>query len=285
MSDKNIYRKIHYRIDVGLNRANQVVQTEIPELSQFDNKSGLLVFDFYNEGRRVPLENTRILVNFLLPNGKAVADELTTINLLKSRASYVTPNGLLQVDGLVSGNITLYKEDSQITAPVKFNFMVVDAINTDDIVGHEGYPILMKLIADVDKAIDKVNQWDEHYQMNYHNHDIKFKQKYDSVSSEFDTMTQNFTNRMDSKFNEVQSAFNNKSTTIDNQFNTQYNFITRRFDEKYQEIDDAFHGADVDEMFAEKFEGLEEEYAETYADMKKTVREVYNTTLKYRYID
>ena len=40
---QNLHRYAHFRIDFGLNEALQEVQTEIPELVQYDNNSGMFV--------------------------------------------------------------------------------------------------------------------------------------------------------------------------------------------------------------------------------------------------
>ena len=45
---QNLLRYAHFRIDFGLNEAHQDVQSEIPELVQYDNNSGMFVFDFFN---------------------------------------------------------------------------------------------------------------------------------------------------------------------------------------------------------------------------------------------
>ena len=46
-----------------------------------------------------------------------------------------------------------------------------------------------------------------------------------------------------------------------------------------------FNQGDINAMFQEKFERLEEDFAQDYTDMKQTVREVYDTTLKYRIVE
>ena len=251
-SKKDVYRQAHYRIDFGLNRADQVVQTETPELTQYDNNSGLFVFDFYNDGRRLKIDDCRIFVSFILPNGDKVSDEVEEIRTIESRALYYTPSGILTQQGLVHGNISLYKDGVQITSPVKFAFAVVESIDTSDFVEHDSYPMLTKLILKVDELVDNLEQWDGKFNANYDKHDLKFNQKYDSVTEEF----------------------NEKSQAID-----------VRFDDKWNEIDAMFHQGDIDAMFQEKFERLEQDFAQDYSDMKQTVREVYTTTLKYRYVD
>ena len=69
---QNLHRYAHFRIDFGLNEAQQDVQSEIPELVQYDNESGMFVFDFFNLGRRVDTEGYTIVLNFLLPNGELI---------------------------------------------------------------------------------------------------------------------------------------------------------------------------------------------------------------------
>ena len=41
----------------------------------------------------------------------------------------------------------------------------------------------------------------------------------------------------------------------------------------------------MDGAFEKKFENLEEEYAEQYAETKRITHEIYTTTLTYRFVD
>ena len=61
--------------------------------------------------------------------------------------------------------------------------------------------------------------------------------------------------------------------------------INSEFEDLKDQFNDAFNSFDMGGAFQEKFEGLEQQYAHDYADMKQTVKEIYTTTLTYRYIE
>ena len=106
---QNLHRYAHFRIDFGLNEAQQEVQTEIPELVQYDNNSGMFVFDFFNLGRRVDTSGYTIVLNFLLPNNSLITRMVEPKNIQASRAVFYTPTRILTHAGMVEANITLFK--------------------------------------------------------------------------------------------------------------------------------------------------------------------------------
>ena len=256
---KDLYRQIYLKVDFGLNGDNQIVQKEIPELVQYDNNSGLLVFDFYNNGRKIDLTNTRVVVNFKLPSGDGFHDEVLNIHPNESRAMYFIPMGVLTEVGTVIGDIALYKDDAQITSSVKFQYKVIEGINTTSIVDNEKYPILLSLMNQVKELVDSSYQWEE-----------DFHSKYNEIVQEIET---------------AQSQFASQRETFNQDFNSHLDTQEQRFNNKYQEIDAMFNQGDINAMFQEKFERLEQDFAQDYTDMKQTVREVYDTTLKYRIVE
>lgn len=267
---KDFYRQIYLKVDFGLNSNNQIAQKEIPELVQYDNNSGLLVFDFHNNGRKLDLTDSRVIINFKLPSGDGVYDEVTNVRPLESRAMYFTPNAILCEQGTVEGDIALYKGDIQTTSPARFKFNVIQGIGTEGIVDNEKYPILQSLLKQVDEVVQEAREWEQEFQSK----NEEMEQVIDSNREQFNTQQESFEQEFISNINSQNTHFNDKSNAID-----------IRFEQKYQEIDDMFHQEDVDRMFQEKFERLEEDYAQDYTDMKQTVREVYGSTLKYRIIE
>lgn len=271
MADKkDFYRQIHLKIDFGLNANQQVVQEEIPELVQHDNNSGLLVFDFYNNGRKVDLKDTHVLVSFQLPSGEGVYDEVTNIRPIESRAMYFTPMSVLSEVGTVHGNVALFKDSIQITSNVKFQLEVIKGISAEDVVDSDKYPILTTLINQVDTVVESARGWEQ-----------EFQNKYDEIEDVVDTAREEFTTQQEM----FEQEFGDNLDTQERHFNEKSNSIDTRFEQKYQEINALFNQSDINAMFQEKFESLEQDYAQDYTDMKQTVREVYNTTLKYRIIE
>lgn len=300
---KDLYKQIHLKVDFGLNSSNQIVQKEIPELVQYDNNSGLLVFDFYNNGRKVDLTDTRVIVNFKLPSGDGVHDEVTNIRPIESRAMYFTPTGILCEEGIVTGDVALYKGDIQITSCAKFKFNVIEGVDTQGIVDNEKFPVLQSLLNQVDEVVQEARRWEQEFQGKYEEVEEsintareQFTTQQEMFEQEFDEQMTNQQDLFSTKYNQIDSLFENKSNTLDNQFseksqsldtlfNDKSNAIDVRFEQKWQDIDNMFHQEDVDRMFEEKFERLEQDFAQDYTDMKQTVREVYSTTLKYRIVE
>lgn len=300
---KDLYRQIYLKVDFGLNGDNQIVQKEVPELVQYDNNSGLLVFDFYNNGRKIDLANTRVVVNFKLPSGIGVHDEVTNIRPVESRAMYFTPMGVLYEEGIVTGDIALYRGDVQITSCAKFKYNVIKGIATEEIVDNERFPILQTLLTEVEEIAESARQWEQEFQNKYTEVESaittakeQFTTQQEIFDQEFDEQLTGQATKFALAYNQINTTFNNKSETLDRQFNDKSqsldtlfgeksSAIDTRFEQKWQDIDNMFHQEDVDAMFQEKFERLEEDFAQDYTDMKETVREVYNTTLKYRIVE
>lgn len=300
---KDLYRQIYLKVDFGLNGDNQIVQKEIPELVQYDNNSGLLVFDFYNNGRKIDLTGTRIVVNFLLPSGYGIHDEVTSIRIVESRAMYFTPYEVLYEEGEVIGDVALFRGDVQITSGAKFKYRVIKGISTEEIVDNERFPILQTLLNEVEGIAEEARLWGQEFQ-DTHEEMINtintareqfttqqeiFEQEFDeqltSQSSQFNTVYTQINNTFSTKSETLDRQFNEKSQSLDTLFNEKSSAIDTRFEQKWQTIDDMFHQEDVDAMFQEKFERLEQDFAQDYTDMKETVREVYGTTLKYRIVE
>ena len=300
---KDLYKQIHLKVDFGMNSDNQIVQKEIPELVQYDNNSGLLVFDFYNNGRKVDLTDTRVIVNFKLPSGDGVHDEVTNIRPIESRAMYFTPTGILYEEGIVTGDVALYKGDIQITSCAKFKFNVIEGVDTQGIVDNEKFPVLQSLLNQVDGIVQEAREWEQEFQSKYEEVEQsintareQFATQQEMFGQEFDEQMTNQQDQFSTKYNQISSLFENKSNALDGQFNEKSqsldtlfndksNAIDVRFEQKWQDIDNMFHQEDVDRMFEEKFERLERDFAQDYTDMKQTVREVYSTTLKYRIVE
>ena len=58
-----------------------------------------------------------------------------------------------------------------------------------------------------------------------------------------------------------------------------------KFQSLVDQFDEAFNHFDMDGAFNAKFEKLEEEYAEQYAETKRITKEIYTTTLTYRFVE
>jgi hypothetical protein len=173
---QSLHRYAHFRIDFGLNEAQQDVQSEVPELVQYDNESGMFVFDFFNLGKRIDTTGYTIVLNFLLPNGDLVTRMVEDKNKQESRAIFYTPSSILLNAGMVQGNVSLYNEEKiQVTSPVRFKFKVQEGIESEA-TGEDStdVPILQRLISDVQALKNEVDQWD-----------IKMEQEYERQQSEF----------------------------------------------------------------------------------------------------
>lgn len=311
---KDLYKQIYLKVDFGLNANQQIVQKEIPELVQYDNNSGLLIFDFYNNGRKIDMTGVQVSVNFKLPSGDGVHDYVTQIRPIESRAMYFTPMGILYQAGEVIGDVALFKENIQITSGAKFKFKVIEGFNTEGIVDHEKYPVLHSLMNQVGATLEEVKVWDSKFDEKYEEingvidtaelqfttqqemfdqefdeqlnlQDSRFVAKYDEINAQFRTKADEIDSTFLERATNIDQLFSDKSTSIDTQFNDKANAIDVRFNDKWTEIDNMFHQEDVDLMFQEKFERLEQDFAQDYTDMKQTVKEVYSSTLKYRIVE
>ena len=271
---QNLHRYAHFRIDFGLNEAQQEVQTEIPELVQYDNNSGMFVFDFFNLGRRVDTSGYTIVLNFLLPNNSLITRMVEPKNIQASRAVFYTPTSILTHAGMVEANITLFKEGINVTSPIRFKFLVQEGIESESISTSEDIPILQQLIGQVEEVKTSANEWQQTLEGEYNNQKSRFDTLYrDEVGA--------FSQALVDKQGEFDIAIGNNNTIFDGKIN----LWQREFDGLKQDFDEAFNSFDMGGAFQEKFEGLEQQYAHDYADMKQTVREIYTTTLTYRYVD
>ena len=271
---QNLHRYAHFRIDFGLNEAQQEVQTEIPELVQYDNNSGMFVFDFFNLGRRVDTTGYTIVLNFLLPNNSLITRMVEPKNIQASRAVFYTPTSILTHAGMVEANITLFKEGINVTSPIRFKFLVQEGIESESISTSEDIPILQQLIGQVEEVKTSANEWQQ-----------TLEGEYNTQKSRFDTLYRDevgaFSQALVDKQGEFDIAIGNNNKTFDSNLARQ----NREFNELKDQFDDAFNSFDMGGAFQEKFEGLEQQYAHDYADMKQTVKEIYTTTLTYRYVE
>ena len=271
---QNLHRYAHFRIDFGLNEAQQEVQTEIPELVQYDNNSGMFVFDFFNLGRRVDTSGYTIVLNFLLPNNSLITRMVEPKNIQASRAVFYTPTSILTHAGMVEANITLFKEGINVTSPIRFKFLVQEGIESESISTSEDIPILQQLIGQVEEVKTSANEWQQTLEGEYNTQKDRFDTLYrDEVGA--------FSQALVDKQGEFDIAIGNNNTIFDGKIN----LWQREFDGLKQDFDEAFNSFNMGGAFQEKFEGLEQQYAHDYADMKQTVREIYTTTLTYRYVD
>ena len=271
---QNLHRYAHFRIDFGLNEAQQEVQTEIPELVQYDNNSGMFVFDFFNLGRRVDTSGYTIVLNFLLPNNSLITRMVEPKNIQASRAVFYTPTSILTHAGMVEANITLFKEGINVTSPIRFKFLVQEGIESESISTGEDIPILQQLIGQVEEVKTSANEWQQ-----------TLEGEYNTQKDRFDTLYRNevgaFSQALVDKQGEFDVAINNSNRTFSNNLARQ----NSEFEDLKDQFNEAFNSFDMGGAFQEKFEGLEQQYAHDYADMKQTVKEVYTTTLTYRYVD
>ena len=271
---QNLHRYAHFRIDFGLNEAQQEVQTEIPELVQYDNNSGMFVFDFFNLGRRVDTSGYTIVLNFLLPNNSLITRMVEPKNIQASRAVFYTPTSILTHAGMVEANITLFKEGINVTSPIRFKFLVQEGIESESISTSEDIPILQQLIGQVEEVKTSANQWQQTLEGEYNTQKGRFDTLYrDEVGA--------FSQALVDKQGEFDKAIGDNNKTFDSNLARQ----NREFNELKDQFDEAFNSFDMGGAFQEKFEGLEQQYAHDYADMKQTVKEIYTTTLTYRYVD
>lgn len=271
---QNLHRYAHFRIDFGLNEAQQEVQTEIPELVQYDNNSGMFVFDFFNLGRRVDTSGYTIVLNFLLPNNSLITRMVEPKNIQASRAVFYTPTSILTHAGMVEANITLFKEGINVTSPIRFKFLVQEGIESESISTSEDIPILQQLIGQVEEVKTSANEWQQ-----------TLEGEYNTQKSRFDTLYRDevgaFSQALVDKQGEFDRAIGANNKTFDSNLARQ----NSEFEDLKDQFDDAFNSFDMGGAFQEKFEGLEQQYAHDYADMKQTVKEIYTTTLTYRYVD
>ena len=272
---QSLHRYAHFRIDFGLNEAQQDVQSEVPELVQYDNESGMFVFDFFNLGRRVDTTGYTIVLNFLLPNGDLVTRMVEDKNKQASRAVFYTPSSILQNAGMVQGNVSLYNaEKIQVTSPVRFKFKVQEGIENE--IGEDSVevPILQQLISDVQALKNEVDQWDS-----------QMEQEYERQQSEFNSLHSQWNTNYQASLTEKEEDYDRFLGQNQAEFTDQMKEQEAEFQSLVDQFDEAFSGFDMDATFQQKFAKLEEEYAEQYAETKRITHEIYTTTLTYRFVD
>ena len=272
---QSLHRYAHFRIDFGLNEAQQDVQSEVPELVQYDNESGMFVFDFFNLGRRVDTEGYTIVLNFLLPNGDLVTRMVEDKNKQASRAVFYTPSSILQNAGMVQGNVSLYNaEKIQVTSPVRFKFKVQEGIENEAGEDSTDVPILQQLISDVQALKNEVDQWDS-----------QMEQEYERQQSEFNSLHSQWNTNYQASLTEKEEDYDRFLGQNQAEFTDQMKEQEAEFQSLVDQFDEAFSGFDMDATFQQKFAKLEEEYAEQYAETKRITHEIYTTTLTYRFVD
>lgn len=272
---QSLHRYAHFRIDFGLNEAQQDVQSEVPELVQYDNESGMFVFDFFNLGRRVDTTGYTIVLNFLLPNGDLVTRMVEDKNKQASRAVFYTPSSILQNAGMVQGNVSLYNaEKIQVTSPIRFKFKVQEGIENELGEDSTDVPILQQLISDVQALKNEVDQWD-----------VQMEQEYNRQQSEFNSLHSTWNTSYQNSLTEKEANYDRFLSQNQADFANQMEDQETEFQGLVNQFNEAFSGFDMDGAFKQKFEKLEEEYAEQYAETKKITNEIYTTTLTYRFVD
>ena len=175
---------------------------------------------------------------------------------------------------MVEANITLFKEGINVTSPIRFKFLVQEGIESESISTSEDIPILQQLIGQVEEVKTSANEWQQTLEGEYNTQKGRFDTLYrDEVGA--------FSQALVDKQGEFDKAIGDNNKTFDSNLARQ----NREFNELKDQFDEAFNSFDMGGAFQEKFEGLEQQYAHDYADMKQTVREIYTTTLTYRYGD
>ena len=272
---QSLHRYAHFRIDFGLNEAQQDVQSEVPELVQYDNESGMFVFDFFNLGRRVDTTGYTIVLNFLLPNGDLVTRMVEDKNKQASRAVFYTPSSILQNAGMVQGNVSLYNaEKIQVTSPVRFKFKVQEGIENEAGEDSTDVPILQQLISDVQALKNEVDQWDS-----------QMEQEYERQQSEFNSLHNQWSANYQASLTQKEEDYDRFLSQNQADFAEQLADQETEFQGLVDQFDTAFNGFDMGGAFEQKFENLEEEYAEQYAETKRITHEIYTTTLTYRFVE
>ena len=272
---QSLHRYAHFRIDFGLNEAQQDVQSEVPELVQYDNESGMFVFDFFNLGRRVDTTGYTIVLNFLLPNGDLVTRMVEDKNKQASRAVFYTPSSILLNAGMVQGNVSLYNaEKIQVTSPVRFKFKVQEGIENEAGEDSTDVPILQQLIGEVQSLKNEVQQWN-----------VQMQQEYDRQQSEFTSLHNEWSANYQRSLTDKEEDYDRFLGQNQADFAKQLTDQETEFQGLVDQFDEAFNHFDMDGAFNAKFEKLEEEYAEQYSETKRITHEIYTTTLTYRFVE
>lgn len=283
---QDLYRYAHFRIDFGLNEAQQDVQSEIPELVQYDNQSGMFVFDFFNLGRRVDTVGYSIVLNFLLPNGDFITRMVEDKNRQASRAIFYTPNSILLVPGIVQGTVSLYNaEKIQVTSPVRFKFRVQEGIENETGNDSVEVPVLQQLIADVQALKEDVAEWEEVLEQEHEKQKEEFAEMLEAREEQLIAVAELWDNTYENSLAQKEADYDRFLGQNNTEFQEQLAEQQEEFQGLVEQFDEAFNGFDMGGAFEQKFENLEEEYAEQYAETKRITQEIYTTTLTYRYVD
>ncbi len=283
---QDLYRYAHFRIDFGLNEAQQDVQSEIPELVQYDNQSGMFVFDFFNLGRRVDTAGYSIVLNFLLPNGDFITRMVEDKNRQASRAIFYTPNSILLVPGIVQGTVSLYNaEKIQVTSPVRFKFRVQEGIENETGNDSVEVPVLQQLIADVQALKEDVAEWEEVLEQEHEKQKEEFTEMLEAREEQLIAVAESWDNTYENSLAQKEADYDRFLGQNNTEFQEQLAEQQEEFQGLVEQFDEAFNGFDMGGAFEQKFESLEEEYAEQYAETKRITQEIYTTTLTYRYVD
>ncbi len=286
LENQNLHRYAHFRIDLGLNEAQQDVQSEVPELVQYDNNSGVFVFDFFNLGKRIDVSKNVIVLNFLLPNNDLVSRMIDNKNKQGSRAIFYTPGSILSHAGIVQGTVTVYEDEKNtITSPIRFQFKVQEGIESEGISNSDDIPVLQQLIGEVQELQTQASEWNETLEQEYNKQKEDFDNMQESAQASFiatiEVWNDNYENSLAQKEADYDRFLGQNQTDFAEQLAEQQ----EEFQGLVDQFDEAFSGFDMGGAFEQKFENLEEEYAEQYAETKRITHEIYTTTLTYRFVE
>ena len=176
---------------------------------------------------------------------------------------------------MVQGNVSLYNaEKIQVTSPVRFKFKVQEGIENE--IGEDSVevPILQQLISDVQALKNEVDQWDS-----------QMEQEYERQQSEFSNLHNQWNTNYQNSLTEKEGDYDRFLGQNQADFVEQLEEQETEFQSLVDQFDEAFNGFDMGGAFEQKFENLEEEYAEQYAETKRITREIYTTTLTYRFVE
>ena len=176
---------------------------------------------------------------------------------------------------MVQGNVSLYNaEKIQVTSPVRFKFKVQEGIENEAGEDSTDVPILQQLIGEVQALKNEVDQWD-----------IKMQDEYEKQQSEFTSLYNQWDTNYQASLTEKEGNYNNFLSQNQTDFEEQLEAQETEFQGLVDQFNETFNGFDMGGAFEQKFENLEEEYAEQYAETKRITHEIYTTTLTYRFVE
>ena len=286
LEKQNLHRYAHFRIDLGLNEAQQDVQSEVPELVQYDNNSGVFVFDFFNLGKRIDVSKNVIVLNFLLPNNDLVSRMIDSENKQGSRAIFYTPGSILSQAGIVQGTVTVFENDKNtITSPIRFQFKVQEGIESEGISNSDDVPVLQQLIGEVQQLQTQASEWNETLEQEYNKQQEDFDNLQQNAQSQFIATIEEWNDNYEDNLIQKSADYDRFLGQNQTEFQEQLTEQQAEFQGLVDQFDEAFNGFDMGGAFEQKFAGLEEEYAEQYAETKRITHEIYTTTLTYRFVE